>query len=500
MLIPKIAANIRRDENHRVPAFGYTTKYTEVFMFFWFIVGAQHLYGQKALDEVKLHAGKMVDGLNSSNLLPYPIVLKEELAVSAESITKIMKEVNYNDEVAGVITWMHTFSPAKMWIRGTSLLQKPLLHLATQFNETIPWQTIDMDFMNLNQSAHGDREYGFINARLGKNNTIVSGFWQSDEVQKEIADWMNVAVAYQHSFQIKVARFGDNMRDVAVTDGDKIEAQIQFGWTVDYFGIGDLVEEIRQVSDDKVDALFDEYAKQYDFDYADYKKEDWENAVKEQARYEIALKSFLDRGGYNAFTTNFQDLHGMNQLPGLAVQRLMGMGYGFAGEGDWKTAALDRLLKIMTHNRATGFMEDYTYEMTENNAYVLGSHMLEVDPTLSASKAKILVSPLGIGGKADPARLVFDGMAGEGIIVTLSDFGKHFKLIINEVTAFEPTSPAPKLPVARVLWKIKPDFRTGIRRWIEEGGGHHTVISLTATTKQLTTYARMVGLDYVIIS
>ncbi|MCZ1935443.1 L-arabinose isomerase, partial [Enterococcus faecium] len=386
---------------------------------FWFVVGSQHLYGEEALREVKKHAQEMVDELNENGQLPYPIRL-QELAVTADTITKIMKEVNYREEVAGVITWMHTFSPAKMWIRGTKLLQKPLLHLATQYNESIPWKTIDMDFMNLNQSAHGDREYGFINARLNKQNKIVVGYWKRPEIQKEIADWMDVAVAYNESFGIKVARFGDNMRNVGVTEGDKVEAQIQFGWTVDYFGIGDLVQVIDRVSDEEVDQLFEEYKELYTFDYGDYEEKTWEEHVKVQAQQEIGIRRFLEEGGYNAFTTNFEDLYGMKQLPGLAVQRLMAEGYGFAGEGDWKTAAIDRLLKIMARGKDTGFMEDYTYELASGQEAILESHMMEVDPTLAATKPRIVVSPLSMGDREDPARLVFDGKAGEGVVVSMA--------------------------------------------------------------------------------
>lgn len=465
---------------------------------FWFVVGSQGLYGEESLAEVKANAQTMTDALNDSGVLPYPIVL-QDLAVSENTITTIMKEANYRDEVAGIITWMHTFSPAKMWIRGTKLLQKPLLHLATQYNESIPWETIDMDFMNLNQAAHGDREYGFINARLKKQNKVVAGHWNRQEVQQEIADWMDVAAAYRESFDIKVARFGDNMRNVAVTEGDKIEAQIQFGWTVDYYGIGDLVQYVDAVTEEEINALFNEYKDLYDFEYGDYTKEEWEASVKVQASYEIAIKRFLDEGGYSAFTTNFEVLYGMKQLPGLAVQRLMEQGYGFAGEGDWKTAALDRLLKVMSHNKSTGFMEDYTYEMAPGRESVLQSHMLEVDPSLASNKPKLVVSPLGIGDREDPARLVFDGKAGEGVVVSMADFGTHFKLLINEVSAFEPIVPAPKLPVARVLWEIKPNFHDGIKAWIENGGGHHTVVSLKLTTDQIISYAKLVGLEYVVI-
>ncbi|MDC4257056.1 L-arabinose isomerase [Enterococcus faecium] len=465
---------------------------------FWFVVGSQHLYGEEALREVKKHAQEMVDELNENGQLPYPIRL-QELAVTADTITKIMKEVNYREEVAGVITWMHTFSPAKMWIRGTKLLQKPLLHLATQYNESIPWKTIDMDFMNLNQSAHGDREYGFINARLNKQNKIVVGYWKRPEIQKEIADWMDVAVAYNESFGIKVARFGDNMRNVGVTEGDKVEAQIQFGWTVDYFGIGDLVQVIDRVSDEEVDQLFEEYKELYTFDYGDYEEKTWEEHVKVQAQQEIGIRRFLEEGGYNAFTTNFEDLYGMKQLPGLAVQRLMAEGYGFAGEGDWKTAAINRLLKIMARGKDTGFMEDYTYELASGQEAILESHMMEVDPTLAATKPRIVVSPLSMGDREDPARLVFDGKAGEGVVVSMADFGTHYKLLINEVEAFEPTTEAPNLPVARVLWKTKPNFHEGVHSWIQAGGGHHTVVSLNLTTDQIETWAKLVELETVVI-
>lgn len=465
---------------------------------FWFVVGSQHLYGEEALQEVKKHAQEMVDELNENGQLPYPIRL-QELAVTADTITKIMKEVNYREEVAGVITWMHTFSPAKMWIRGTKLLQKPLLHLATQYNESIPWKTIDMDFMNLNQSAHGDREYGFINARLNKQNKIVVGYWKRPEIQKEIADWMDVAVAYNESFGIKVARFGDNMRNVGVTEGDKVEAQIQFGWTVDYFGIGDLVQVIDRVSDEEVEQLFEEYKELYTFDYGDYEEKTWEEHVKVQAQQEIGIRRFLEEGGYNAFTTNFEDLYGMKQLPGLAVQRLMAEGYGFAGEGDWKTAAIDRLLKIMARGKDTGFMEDYTYELASGQEAILESHMMEVDPTLAATKPRIVVSPLSMGDREDPARLVFDGKAGEGVVVSMADFGTHYKLLINEVEAFEPTTEAPNLPVARVLWKTKPNFHEGVHSWIQAGGGHHTVVSLNLTTDQIETWAKLVELETVVI-
>lgn len=463
---------------------------------FWFVVGSQHLYGEETLKQVSDNAKVIVEGLNQS--APFEIVLKDTVK-TAHEITQLMKEANYRDEVSGVITWMHTFSPAKMWIQGMKLLHKPLLHLATQFNRSIPWATMDMDFMNLNQAAHGDREYGYINARLKKNNKVLVGYWETERTKTELAKWMKVANAYMESHAIKVARFGDNMRDVAVTEGDKVEAGIQFGWTVDYFGIGDLVAEMSQVTDADVDTLYADIKELYDIDLGQNTAEHFTASVKEQLKIEIALERFLEAGGYTAFTTNFEDLHGMKQLPGLAVQRLMAKGYGFAGEGDWKTAALDRLVKIMTFNQNTGFMEDYTYELAAGQESILQSHMLEVDPSLAVNKPVLKVEPLGIGGKEDPARLVFDGKAGDGVVISMADFGTRFKLLINDAELFTPDTPAPKLPVARVMWNVKPDFHTGVTKWIEEGGGHHTVVSLDADSRQMIDLAKMFKLDYVLI-
>lgn len=457
---------------------------------FWFVVGSQALYGPEALAEVKKNATKIVQELNETGSLPYPVKFKT-LATTREEITRVMKEANYQDEVAGVITWMHTFSPAKMWITGTQLLQKPLCHLATQFREDIPWSTIDMDYMNVNQSAHGDREYGYINARLQKHNKIIYGWWGDERVQNELADWMNVAVAYNESFKIKVARFGDNMRDVAVTEGDKIEAEIKFGWQVDYFGIGDLVAEMKAVSDAEVASEFHELDKKFILKRGDNDQAFYEDHVKEQLRITIALRRFLARGHYTAFTTNFEDLWGMKQLPGLAVQLLNAEGYGFAGEGDWKTAALDRLLKIATHNRLTGFMEDYTIDFREGHHQILGSHMLEVDPTLASTQPSVEVHPLGIGNREDPARLVFDGSEGDGLDVTMADFGTDFKLIMYPIKAMVPEQPAPHLPVARQLWLPKAGLVKGSHDWIENGGGHHTVLSLALKPQQMLDLAQL---------
>lgn len=465
---------------------------------FWFVVGSQHLYGPEALNEVESHAKEIVDALNEEGNFLFPIKYKA-LVTTADEIKNVMKDVNYQDEVAGVITWMHTFSPAKMWIPGTKLLQKPLLHLSTQFNKEIPWETIDMDFMNLNQSAHGDREYGFINARLNIKNKVVVGHYQDEEVHKEMNNWMLSAVGYAESQNIKVARFGDNMRNVAVTEGDKVEAAIQFGWTVDYFGIGDLVAEMDKVSDEDIQATYDECQDLYDMAPGDNDADFFEAHVKEQIKIEIGLRRFLEAGSYTAFTTNFEDLHGMKQLPGMAVQRLNAEGYGFAGEGDWKTAALDRLVKVMANNESTGFMEDYTYNMAKGNEYIVQSHMLEVDPTFAETKPRVVVNPLGIGDKEDPARLVFDGKAGEGFTISMLDLGTHYRLMVNTFEAVTPEEEAPNLPVARVIWKPNPDFKTSIKKWIEAGGGHHTVATLALDPEVVLDWAQMVDLETVVI-
>jgi L-arabinose isomerase len=408
-----------------------------------------------------------------------------------------MKDANYDDNVAGVITWMHTFSPAKNWIRGTKLLQKPFLHLATQFLNTIPYDTIDFDYMNLNQSAHGDREYGYINARLGVKNKIVYGWWGDEETQQEIGQWQDVAVAYNESQKLKVVRFGDNMRNVAVTEGDKVSAQIKFGWTVDYYGVGDLVEEISHVSEEDVNAKYSELQNEYDFVVGDNDPVKFEASVKEQLRQYFGLKAFMEKGGYSAFVTNFEDLWGLKQLPGLAAQLLMVEGYGFGAEGDWKTAALTRLLKIMAHNKQTAFMEDYTLDFVKGEEAILGSHMLEVDPTIASDKPRVEVHPLDIGGKDDPARLVFSGSAGDAIDVTVSDMGTDFKMISYAVDAKTPTKETPHLPVAKQLWTPKAGLKSGSTEWIRQGGGHHTVFSLALTEEQLADFAEMFDLEFV---
>lgn len=458
---------------------------------FWFITGSQPLYGQEALDEVAAHSKVMVERLKEQ--LPEELVLKP-VASSPERILELFRAANGDNNCAGIITWMHTFSPAKMWIVGLNELNKPMLHFHTQYNRDIPWSDIDMDFMNLNQSAHGDREFGFMVSRMNIDRKVVAGHWQDTRVTKRIGDWMKTVNAYQESKQLKVARFGDNMREVAVTEGDKVEAQIKLGWSVSGFGIGDLVEVINSVSTEDVNALMDEYRNLYTF-HPDANIA----AVEEQARIEIGLERFLQQGDFRAFSTTFEDLHGMKQLPGLAVQRLMAKGYGFAGEGDWKTAALLRVLKVMAGNVGTSFMEDYTNHLEPGQEMILGSHMLEVCPTISAQKPEIVVAPLTMGNKEDPARLVFKGKAGRALNAALIDMGSRFRLVANEVDAVENEHDMPKLPVASVLWKPLPSFSEATEAWIYAGGAHHTVFSYEISKEQLADWAGLMGVECIVI-
>ncbi|MCH3922335.1 L-arabinose isomerase [Limosilactobacillus sp.] len=464
---------------------------------FWFAVGSQYLYGEDALKQVEADARKLVDGLNASGKLPYKVVFKL-VATTADGITKFMKEVNYNDKVAGVITWMHTFSPAKNWIRGTKLLQKPLLHLATQMLDHIPFDSIDMDYMNLNQSAHGDREYEYMNARLHVPDKIVYGWWNDPEVQDEIADWQKVAVGYDMSFDIKIARFGDTMRDVAVTEGDKVAAQIKLGWTVDYWPVSELVDVVNAVSEEDIDAEYKKLEEKYDMVEGDNDHDKYVHSVRYQLREYLGIKKFLDDKGYDAFTTNFQDLKGLEQLPGLAVQLLMIDGYGFGAEGDFKSAGLSRLMKIIAENKQTAFMEDYTLDLRAGHQAIMGSHMLEVDPTLASDKPRVEVHPLDIGGKADPARLVFTGAAGKGIDITLSYFDDGYKFIAYDVDATTPEAEMPKLPVAKQMWTPTAGLAKGAKEWMHAGGGHHTVLSLNLTMDQMKTLAKLFGIELVV--
>lgn len=463
---------------------------------FWFVAGSQHLYGEEALRNVEKNTREIVDYLNNTGRLPYKVVFKGVMT-TADGITKFMKEVNYNDDVAGVITWAHTFSPAKNWIRGTKLLQKPLLHLATQYLDRIPYDTIDFDYMNLHQSAHGDREYGYINSRLGLNNKVVYGYWQDEEVIADIAGWEDVAVAAVESANIKVCRFGDTMRDVACTEGDKVEAQIQLGWTVDYYPEGDLVQFVNAVDEAEIDAEYGRLAEKYTMNVGGNTQEHFERSVRYQLREYIAIRRFLEQGGYTAFCTNFQALHGLEQLPGLAAQLLMRDGYGFAAEGDWKIAALTRLLKILSHNRRTVFMEDYTLDLRKGHEAILGAHMLEVDPSIASDKPRVEVHPLGIGGKDDPARLVFTGAEGEAVDVTMADFRDGFRLIYYPVDCRKPEAETPHLPVAKQLWTPKCGLKKGSAEWIKAGGEHHTVLSFSITGGQIRDLAAMLGIRLV---
>lgn len=466
---------------------------------FWFVTGSQHLYGKEALQEVESHARQVAEGLNQGEDVPFKIVFKPVLT-TPDAIRRLFIEANADDHCAGLITWMHTFSPAKMWIAGLAELRKPLLHLHTQFNRDIPWKNIDMDFMNLNQSAHGDREYGFINTRMNISRKVVVGHWQDPVVRQRIGGWMSTAAAHTEGKHLKVARFGDNMREVAVTEGDKVEAQMTFGWSVSYYGIGDLVERINDISNDEVNALFNEYNELYDLAPEAQRAGSVRESIMEQARIELGLKAFLQEGGFTAFTTNFEDLHGMKQLPGLAVQRLMAEGYGFGGEGDWKTAALLRMMKIVANNQGTSFMEDYTYHLEPGNEMVLGSHMMEVCPTVASTKPEIVVHPLSMGGKEDPARLVFDGAAGNAVNVSLIDLGNRFRLVVNEVDAVKPIEETPNLPVAKVLWKPQPSLSEATEGWIYAGGAHHTVFSLNITPEQIYDFAAMANIECVLIN
>lgn len=462
---------------------------------FWFVTGSQHLYGPETLAQVAAHSETIVNTLNEKKTLPYTLVFKPTVKTPQE-IRNLLIAANSDPTCAGIITWMHTFSPAKMWITGLSELKKPLLHLHTQFNRDIPWDSIDMDFMNLNQSAHGDREYGFIGARLGIARKVVAGYWEDSAVAARISVWMNASVGFSEGFNLKVARFGDNMREVAVTEGDKVEAQIKFGWSINGYGLGELSERVDSVAESRIDELLEEYKSLYDIPDT---SESALESIRYQARLELAMKDFMEEGGFGAFTTTFENLSGLKQLPGLASQRLMAHGYGFGGEGDWKTSALLRVMKIMAGNKGTSFMEDYTYHLEPGNEMILGAHMLEVCPTISGTKPRVEVHALGIGGKADPARLVFDGRTAPAICASLVDIGGRMRLIITEVDALAPTIDMPKLPVARVLWKPQPSLSTAAEAWILSGGAHHTVFSDVLTTEHLTDWAEMTGIECVVI-
>ena len=461
---------------------------------FWFVVGSQFLYGPDVLITVENRAREMAAEL--SKALPYPLVYKVTAKTNKE-VADVVKEANYRDECAGIITWCHTFSPSKMWIDGLRDLQKPWCHFATQYNREIPNEEIDMDFMNLNQAAHGDREHGFIGARLRKPRKVVAGYWRDEKAQKRIGDWMRAAVGAAVSREMKVLRFGDNMREVAVTEGDKVEAQIKLGWQVNTWAVGDLVKEMSAVTEAEIDALTAEYEAAYDL------ATDNVEAVRYQAREEIAIRRMLDREGCRAFANTFQDLYGMEQLPGLAAQHLMALGYGFGAEGDWKVAAMTAILKAMGRggNGASAFMEDYTYHLVEGQEYSLGAHMLEVCPSVAADRPRIETHPLGIGmNEKDPARLVFEGKEGPALVASLIDMGGRLRLIVQDIQCVKPILPMPNLPVARVMWRAMPDLASGVECWITAGGAHHTVLSYDVSAEMLRDWARMMDIEFVHIT
>lgn len=463
----------------------------------WFLTGSQHLYGPEAIAQVGDHAQEIVDALNHEAGLPVKIVTKPVLTTASE-IATVCLAANATPECVGVITWMHTFSPAQNWIAGLKVLQKPLAHLHTQYNQDIPWSEIDMDFMNLNQAAHGDREFGFMMSRMRLDRKVIVGHWRDEDVQAQLAAWARVTLAWQESQTLKVARFGDNMRSVAVTDGDKVAANMRFGYQVFGYGVGDLAALVREVSDAEVDALVKVYGESYEIAPDLQAGGARHESVRDAARIEIGLRQFLEAGGFKAFTTSFEDLHGLKQLPGLAVQRLMADGYGFGGEGDWKTAALLRTLKVMAEGLpgGTSFMEDYTYHLNPSGLKVLGSHMLEVCPSIAAGPVRLDVHPLSIGAKDDPARLVFDTQPGPALNASLVDMGKRFRLVVNTVDVVETDEPLPKLPVARALWLPHPNLKVSAAAWIYAGGAHHTVFSQALSTEQLADFAEVAGIEY----
>src|SRR6266496_1489615 len=466
----------------------------------WFVTGSQHLYGPKTLEQVAEHSREIAAYLNASAHIPVQIVFKPVLT-TPEAIRELCLEANSAKNCIGLITWMHTFSPAKMWIAGLSLLKKPFLHLHTQFNREIPWSTIDMDFMNLNQSAHGDREFGFIGSRMRLNRKVVVGHWSDETVQCEIGTWVRAACAWADWQGARVARFGDNMRDVAVTEGDKVEAQIRLGYDVYGYGVGDLVKHVDSVMEAEVDELVQTYLDEYEL------AEDLQpggarnSSLRNGARIEIGLRNFLSDGNFISFTTTFEDLYGLTQLPGLAVQRLMRDGYGFGAEGDWKTSALVRAMKVMSAGLPGGvsFMEDYTYHFNGEGDKVLGAHMLEICESIASTKPKLEIVPLSIGGKADPVRLICDSNIGPAIGASIMDMGDRFRIVANVVDVVPTDEPLPHLPVARALWLPRPNLKVAAAAWIYAGGAHHTSFSYAVTAEYLRDFAEMAGAEFLLI-
>ena len=466
----------------------------------WFVTGSQGLYGKETLDKVAEHSREIARELDASPLLPVRVVFKP-VVTSPEAILSVCREANAEKSCIGLITWMHTFSPAKMWIAGLTALSKPFVHLHTQYNRDIPWSAIDMDFMNLNQAAHGDREFGFMVTRLRRERKVVVGHWKEKDVQEELGAWMRVACGWHELRTLRVARFGDNMRHVAVTEGDKVEAQVRFGYEVHGYGIGDLVDRVSQVTDAEAERMLGEYDAQYEVDKDLRPGGAQRAALKESAKIEVGLRAFLKDGSFGAFTDCFEDLHGMLQLPGLAVQRLMADGYGFGAEGDWKTSALVRAMKVMSSGLkgGTSFMEDYTYHLDPKGPKVLGAHMLEICPSLADGKPALSMHPLGIGGKSDPARLIFTAARGPALNVTIIDLGTRFRMVVNEVDVVAPDAPLPKLPVARALWVPRPNLKVAAGAWIHAGGAHHSVFSYSVSAQQLQDFADIAGIECVVI-
>ena len=463
---------------------------------FWFVVGSQFLYGPQVLETVAKRAAEMADALNASGNLPCKLVYKVTAKTNKE-ITDIVREANYDEKCAGIITWCHTFSPSKMWINGFANLQKPYCHFATQYNLEIPNEEIDMDFMNLNQAAHGDREHGFIAARLRMPRKVIAGYWKDETVQKRLGSWMRAAVGVAFSKGLKVMRFGDNMREVAVTEGDKVEVQTKLGWQVNTWATGDLVKVMNAVTEEEIDAIMSVYTEAYDIATENV------DAIRYQAREEIAIRKMLDAEGCKAFSNTFQDLYGMEQLPGLASQHLMAEGYGYGGEGDWKVSAMTSILKAISEGQTGGttFMEDYTYHLVPGQEYSLGAHMLEVCPSVASAKPRIETHHLGIGmNEKDPARLVFEGREGDAIVVSLIDMGGRLRLICQDIKCVKPIMEMPNLPVARVMWRAMPDLTTGLECWITAGGAHHTVLSYDVTAEQMKDWANMMGIEFVHIT
>ncbi len=466
----------------------------------WFVTGSQHMYGPRTLETVASHAVEIAGALDAAPAVPVRVVVKPVLA-GADGIRSLVMEANASSSCIGLITWMHTFSPARMWIAGLDALRKPFLHLHTQFNQEIPWADIDMDFMNLNQSAHGDREFGFIAARMRLERTVVVGHWADPEVQARIGTWARAASA-RHDWELgRIARFGDNMRDVAVTEGDKVEAQRRLGFSINGFGIGDLVAVVNDSAESEVDELIDTYLDEYDVEPDLRPDGERAQALRDGARIEIGLRRFLGDGGFTAFTTTFEDLHGLCQLPGLAVQRIMRDGYGFGAEGDWKTAAMVRAMKVMSAGLDGGvsFMEDYTYHLSTSGNLILGAHMLEVCESIAAGRPRLEIHPLSIGGKADPVRLVFDAHPGQAIAASITDMGQRFRMIATVVDVVAPEHPLPRLPVARAIWHPRPDLATNAAAWIYAGGSHHTSLGYPTTAEQLRIFAGMSGVEFLVI-